>query len=140
MWLIFALSASLFAALVAIFAKLGLKNIDSILATTIRSVIMAIFLVIVSLLFRTFQGFSFNSLSSRSWIFIILAGISGALSWLFYFAALKFGIASHVVAIERMSLIFVIFLAAIFLGEALNWKSVLGGVLMVIGIILIVLK
>ena len=104
------------------------------------SIIMAGFLVAVSLLLRKFDGFSLQSFSSRDWLFIILAGIAGALSWLFYFFALKAGLASKVVVIDRLSLIFVIVLAALFLGETLGWKSALGGLLMVGGAILISLQ
>ncbi len=140
MWLIYAFFSSITAALVAIFAKIGLKDIDSTLATTIRAIIMALFLFVVSFSLKKFEGFSINSLSSRDWLLIILAGISGALSWLFYFLALKYGLVSKVVAIDRMSLVFAIILAALFLGEALGWKSVLGAALMVLGAILITLK
>lgn len=140
MWLFYALLSALFAALVAIFAKLGLRGIDPTLATTIRSFIMAGFLVVVSLFLKKFQGFTFNSFSGRDWVLIVLAGIAGALSWLFYFFALKYGFASKVVAIDRLSLVFVIVLAAMFLGEALGWKVVLGAILMISGAILITLK
>ncbi|KKQ23412.1 hypothetical protein A2999_00120 [Candidatus Wolfebacteria bacterium RIFCSPLOWO2_01_FULL_38_11] len=140
MYLIYAFLSAITAAAVAIFAKLGLKDIDPTLATTIRSIIMAGILVITSIFLKKFSGFSLNSFSSRDWFLIILAGISGALSWLFYFIAIKYGLASKVVAIDRLSIVFVIFLAALFLGEALGWKSVLGAVLMVSGAILITLK
>lgn len=140
MWLIYAFLSSITAALVAIFAKLGLKGIDSTLATTIRSIIMAVFLLLVSFFLKKFQGFSLGSLGSKDWILIVLAGIAGALSWLFYFLALKTGLATKVVAIDRLSLVFVIIFATIFLGEKLGWKSVLGALLMVAGAIIITLK
>lgn len=139
MWLLFAFLSSITAALVAIFGKLGLKNVDPTLATTIRSVVMAGFLILVSIFFKTFQGFSLKSFSSKDWTLIILSAVAGALSWLFYFFALKFGLASKVVAIDRLSLVFVIILAAIFLGESLTWRSVLGTVLMVGGALLVTL-
>ncbi len=137
MWLFYAFLSAITAALVAIFGKLGLKNLDPTLATTVRSVIMAGFLIITSLLLKKFQGFTLGSLSSRDWLLITLAGISGALSWLFYFVALKTGLATKVVVIDRLSLIFVIILAAMFLGESLGWKTVLGALLMVGGAVLI---
>ena len=144
MYLLYAFLSAITAALVAIFAKMGLKGIDPTLATTIRSLIMAGFLVLTSLFLKKFQAHqiaaSFNSFSSKDWLLIILAGVSGALSWLFYFFALKYGLASKVVAIDRLSIVFVVVLAALFLGEALGWKTVLGAVLMVVGAILIVLK
>jgi transporter family protein len=139
MWIVYALLSAFTAALVAIFAKLGLKEIDSTLATTVRAVIMALFLVAVSLVLKKFDGFSLNSYSSREWILIILAGVSGALSWLFYFLALKTGFASGVVAIDRLSIVFVVILASIFLGEALGVKVVLGALVMIAGALLIVL-
>jgi len=138
-WLFYAFLSAFMAALVAIFAKLGLEKIDSTLATTIRAVVMVIFLVLVSLALKKFSGFSLDSLSSREWLFIILAGIAGALSWLFYFFALKTGLASGVVAIDRLSIVFVVILAALFLGETLGWKLILGALLMVGGAILITL-
>lgn len=140
MWIIYAFLSAITASLVAIFGKLGLKNVDSTLATTIRAIIMALFLISVSLALKKFQGFSLSSLSSKDWLLIVLAGIAGALSWLFYFFALKIGPASQVAVIDRLSLVFVILLAALFLGESLTLKVVLGAILMVIGAILIVLK
>lgn len=140
MWLVYAFLSSITAALVAIFGKLGLKNIDSTLATTVRSIIMAAFLVVVSFLLKKFNGFSLGSFTSKDWILIALAGIAGALSWLFYFFALKYGLATKVVVIDRLSLVFVIILAAIFLGESLGWKSVTGAILMVLGAVIITLK
>ncbi len=140
MWIIYAFFSAITAALVAIFGKLGLKNVDSTLATTIRSVIMALFLISISLALKKFQGFSLGSLSSKDWILIVLAGIAGALSWLFYFFALKIGPASQVAVIDRLSLVFVILLAALFLGESLTLKVILGMFLMVLGAILITLK
>src|ERR1044072_5143969 len=120
MWLLYAFLSAFAAALVAVFGKLGLKGLESTLATTIRSLIMAAFLVLVSAALRKFNGFSFSSLSSREWLYIALAGIAGALSWLFYFFALKTGQAGPVVAIERLSLVFVVIFAAILLGEGMG--------------------
>jgi transporter family protein len=138
-YIILALLSALTASLVAIFGKLGLKNVDPTIATTIRSLIMAGFLVIVSLFLKKFENFSLNLFTSKDWFLIILAGISGALSWLFYFWALKFGPASHVAVIDRLSLVFVILLSALILGETFNLKVFVGMVLIVIGAILIVL-
>lgn len=140
MWILYAFFSSLTAAAVAILGKLGLKSLDATLATTIRSLIMAAFLVVVSLSLRKFEGFSLASLNSKDWWLIAAAGISGALSWLFYFVALKYAPATKVVVIDRLSLVFVIILAALFLGEALGWKSVVGGLLMITGALLITLR
>lgn len=140
MWLVYAFLSSITAALVAIFAKIGLQEVDSTLATTIRSVIMAVFLFAVSFFLKKFEGFSLSSLGGKDWLLIVLAGVSGALSWLFYFLALKYGFATKVVAIDRLSIVFVVILAAAFLGETIGWKLAMGAVLMVLGAILISLK
>lgn len=139
-WFFLALLSAFFAGLVAIFGKLGLKNIDSTLATTLRSIIMTLFLVLISLFLNKFQNFSFKNFIFKDWFYLILAGLSGALSWLFYFFALKIGLASKVAAIDRLSLLFVIFLSVLFLKETLNFKSILGAMLMILGAILITLK
>lgn len=136
-WLIFSILSALMASLVAIFGKLGLKNIDSTLATTIRSIVMALFLIITSFVLKKFDGFSFHSIALKDWTLIILAGIAGAMSWLFYFLALKSGNATKVVAIDRLSLVFVAILAFIFLGETLSWQEMIGVVMMVGGAIIV---
>lgn len=141
MWILYAFLAAFTAALVAIFAKLGLQHVDPTLATTLRALIMAMFLVMVSLFLGKFNGFAIStSLSGKEWALLSLAGIAGALSWLFYFVALKHGSASAVVAIDRLSLVFVIILAAIFLQEAITWRSVTGIFFMVTGALFISLK
>jgi bacterial/archaeal transporter family protein len=140
MWVIYAFISAITASLVAIFGKLGLKNLDSTLATTIRAIIMAGFLVITSFFLGKWSNFSVNSISNKDWILLSLAGVSGALSWLFYFFALQAGEASKIVAIDRLSIVFVVILAAIFLGESLGAKTVIGALFMVLGAILISLK
>ena len=140
MWLVYAFLSAIMAALVAIFAKLGLEDLDSTLATTIRAIIMALFLVLVSFFLNKFDGFSIASLGSKEWLLIALAGIAGALSWLFYFYALKIGFATEVVAIDRLSIVFVVVLAALFLGEGFGIKVILGALLMTGGAILITLR
>src|SRR3989338_6215582 len=140
MWFIYALLAAVTAALVAIFGKLGLKTVDSTLATTLRSLIMAAFLVLTSFFLGKFRSSNFQAFNNKDLFLLILSGVAGALSWLFYFFALKNGLASRVGAIDRTSLVFIVFLSALFLGESLTLKSVLGAALMVIGAILISLK
>jgi transporter family protein len=136
-WLPLALLSAAFAALVAIFGKLGLKGMDSTLATTLRAAIMFVFLLMVSGATGKFSGL--GQIGGRDWLLLALAGVAGALSWLFYFWALKVGKVSQVAPVDRLSLIFAVALAAIFLGENLGWKTGLGAVLMSIGAILITL-
>lgn len=139
-WMFWAFCSAGFAALVAIFGKVGIQNLDSTLATTVRSVIMAIFLLGVSLSLGKLKGFAVTSFSGKEWLFIALAGIAGALSWLFYFLALKGGPATGVVAIDRTSVIFVAVLAAVFLGEVFGWKQGVGVVLIALGAYLVTIK
>lgn len=137
-WIIYALLSALFAALVAIFGKIGIKNIDSTLATTVRSVIMAGLLIITSLALK--KAPLLSSIHGKALWFIVLSGIAGALSWLFYFVALKNGPASGVAALDRLSVVFVLILAILFLGESLTWKSGVGIGLIAMGAILMVIK
>lgn len=139
MWLFYAFLSAFFAALVAIFAKLGLKELDSTLATTVRAAIMALFLVAMALLLGKFKEFSFSGLAGKEWLLIALSGIAGAFSWLFYFYALKHGEASSVTAVDKLSVLFVVLMAGLFLGEAVGWKGVFGGILMALGAMLITL-
>lgn len=81
-----------------------------------------------------------KSFDVKDWMLIVFAGIAGALSWLFYFLALKNGLATKVAVVDRLSLVFVIILAALFLGEHIGWKTAIGAVLMIIGAIVITLK
>lgn len=140
MWLLFSILSAITAALVAIFGKLGLQKIDTTLATTIRSTIMAAALIILSLSLKKFSGFSLHDLAGRQWTYIVFAGLAGAASWLFYFAALKLGLATKVAALDRTSIVFVVIFSALFLGEALTWKAALGAVFMVGGAILLAVR
>lgn len=138
MWIGYAFLSAIFAAAVAILGKIGLKGVDSTLATTIRSIVMAIFLTIVAFSLNKFTFL--ENLNSKALTFIIFSGIAGALSWLFYFLALKYGPAVGVAAIDRSSVVFVVILAALFLGESLTIKSGLGVLFLLAGAILLVLK
>lgn len=130
--------SAVFAALVAIFGKIGLSGIDSTLATAVRSVIMAAFLTIVALALG--KASLLSSLNGKLLSFIALSGIAGALSWLLYFSALKQGPASGVAALDRLSVVFVLLFAILALGEHLTWKTGLGAILVTIGAILMTLR
>jgi len=140
MWMIYAAGSAVTAALVAIFAKVGLKDVDPTLATIIRAVFMAVILIIAGFLFRKFEGLSIASMSGKAWLFILLSALAGALSWLLYFIALRTGPAGAVAVIDKFSVVMVIVFAALFLGESLTLKSVLGIVLTVAGALLIIFK
>lgn len=138
MWIVLALLSAIMAALVAIFGKLGISTIDTTLATTVRAVIMALFLVLISLLLGKWHAIS--DIHGKPLLFIVLAGIAGALSWLCYFAALKLGAASGVAALDRLSVVFVLIFAVLLLGERLTWASGVGAVLITAGAILMTIK
>ena len=135
-WIPLALLAAVFAAMVAILGKVGLQGIDTTLATTVRAVIMAAFLVIVSL---SLGKLDFSSIpQGRALLFIALSGIAGALSWLAMFGALKIGPAPGVAALDRLSVVFVLVLSILFLGTQFTWKAGLGASLIVVGAILMI--
>ncbi len=138
--MLYAAGSAVAAAGVAIFGKLGLKDVDPTLATIIRGVVMALILIAAGFLFKKFEGFSLSSFSGRAWLFILLSALAGAASWILYFVALKTGPASAVAVLDKMSVVLVIVFAALFLGEALTIKSVLGIVLTIAGTLLILFK
>ena len=134
-WIVFALLSAFFASLVAIFGKIGISNIDNTLATTVRSFIMFLFLAGVSTYLGVFD--KIKQLDQKALIFITLSGIAGALSWLFYFYALKKGPAAGVAALDRLSVVFVLILAVLFLNQAITPKVIIGGILLTVGAILL---
>jgi len=133
-WIVFAILSAIFAALVAIFGKVGISNLDNTLATTVRAFIMFLFLGGVSLYLGVFN--KLNQIDSKALTFITLSGIAGALSWLCYFYALKKGPASGVAALDRLSVVFVLILSVIFLSQSLNIKTIAGAILITIGAVL----
>jgi transporter family protein len=135
LWIGYALLAAFFAALVAIFGKVGIKDVDATLATAVRAVIMAAFLVTAAVALGKTGGI--GGISRRSFLFIVLSGAAGAASWLFYFIALREGPATGVAALDRLSVVIVFILAVIFLGDAFTAKAALGAALVVAGAILL---
>lgn len=138
LWIIYALLSAAFAALVAIFGKIGIQNIDSTLATTIRAIVMAGFLIVVALSLGKLP--LLNTIHSKALLFIILSGVAGAMSWLFYFIALKHGPVTGVAALDRLSVVFVLVFALLFLGQKFTWVSAIGAALITVGAILMTLK
>src|SRR5436190_8023207 len=130
-WLVYALLSALFAGLVAIFGKVGMRDVDSTLATAARAIVMALALVVL-VLARPDATTRAQHISARAWSFILLAGLAGAASWLCYFRALQLGEASRVAPIDRLSVVVTVALAAIFLGEKLTVGVTAGVVLTVV--------
>ncbi len=133
-YIIYALLAALFASLVPIFGKLGLRDVNPTLATAVRAVIMAAFLVGVALLSGSTKV---SEIDSRALLLITLSGLAGALSWLFYFMAIKNGKVPAVIAIDKTSVALAIFLSWIVLGSRMNLKTALGAILIVLGALLV---
>lgn len=140
MWMLYAAGSAVAASLVAIFGKVGLQSIDPTLATIVRGVVMAALLVLAGLTFGVFKNFDAAAIGTRAWIFILLAAVAGASSWVLYFLALRYGPASAVAVIDKFSVVLVILLAAAFLGESLTARSVIGIVLTIAGSLLIIFK
>ncbi|UCD40210.1 MAG: EamA family transporter [Candidatus Bathyarchaeota archaeon] len=137
-WFILALLSAFFAALVSIFAKIGLRGVDSNVATAARAMIMMLLIVVVVI--STGKGHQLTQFTSKDMGFIVLSGIAGALSWLFYFAALKLADASKVAPIDRASVLFVIVLSVLLLDEKITLTTATAAVLIFIGVLLLVVK
>lgn len=140
LWLVFALLSAVTASLVAIFGKIGLKGIDANTATAIRAVIMAIFLLFVVVFQGNLSKIPDILSNKRAITYIVLSGISGALSWLFYFLALKSGKVSQVAPIDRLSVVIATLLAVIFLKEKVGLMNGIGIGFIAIGAILVALS
>jgi transporter family protein len=139
LWIIFALLSAFTAALVAIFGKIGLQGIDTNTATAIRAVIMALFLIGVIVIQGKLQNIKGILSNNTALLFIVLSGVAGALSWLFYFIALKNAEVSQIVPIDRMSVVFALVLAFLFLKEKISLQAGIGALLVVVGGIMIAL-
>lgn len=139
-WLIYALLAAVTAAFVAIFGKIGLKDIDANSATAIRSIIMALFLLGVVVVQGKIGQMSEIFAQKRAMTFIVLTGVSGALSWIFYFLALKYGKVAQVAPIDKLSVVIAVILAFFFLGERISWMNGIGVFLIAVGAILVAIK
>lgn len=137
MWWIYALLSALFASLTAILAKAGIKDVDSDLATAIRTlVIMVITWTIV--FFKGNFSMLAGSLTKNNIIFLILSGVATGLSWLFYFKALQSGKVSQVAPVDKLSVALTIILSVLFLNESLTLKTALGAILITGGVLLII--
>lgn len=134
-WFVYAILGAFFAALTAILAKIGIKNVDSNLATAIRTVVIIVFAWAIVFYQGTINQIS--SISKFSLLFLILSGLATGLSWLFYFKALQLGQASQVSPIDKLSLVITIILAALILREKVTVSIFIGSVLMVIGALLV---
>lgn len=137
MWVIFAVLSAVFAALTSILAKVGIEGVNSNLATAIRTAVVLVMAWGIVLLTGTLGGIS--SITTRGWIFLVLSGLATGASWLCYYRALQIGDASRVVPIDKFSVVITMVLAFVFLHETVDWKTILGGVLITAGTLVMVL-
>lgn len=137
MWVVYALLSAVFAALTSILAKVGIQNVDSTLATAIRTVVVLI--LAWGMVFIAGSQAGITDISAKSWLFLILSGLATGLSWLFYYKALQLGEASKVVPIDKFSVVISMVLAFVFLKETLTLKSIIGGILITAGTFVLIL-
>lgn len=137
MWKIYALLSALFAALTAIFAKVGVKDINSDLATAIRTTII-LMLTWGIVIFGSHIN-EMKDVSRSTWLFLIISGLSTGLSWLFYFKAIQLGNVSRVAPIDKLSVVITMLLAFLFLHEQPSFKVILGALLIAVGSIFMII-
>lgn len=136
-WVIYAILSSVFAALTSILAKIGISDINSNLATAIRTIVVLI--MAWGIVFMTGAQSGIQDITAKSWIFLVLSGIATGLSWLFYYKALQLGDASKVVPIDKFSVVISMILAFVILKEDLTFKTVMGGILITAGTFVMIL-
>ena len=137
MWFILALLSAIFAALTSILAKVGIDGVNSNLATAIRTMVVVV--MAWGMVFLTNAQSGIMEISKKSWIFLILSGLATGASWLCYYRALQVGDASKVVPVDKMSVVFTLILAFVFLHEKFSIKSLLGCILIAAGTLVMVL-
>jgi len=137
MWVVYALLSALFAGLVAIFAKIGIENVNSNLAVAIRTVV--ILAMAWAIVFVTGKHDEIQNIGQKSWVFLILSGFATGLSWLFYYKALQIGPVSKVVPIDKLSIVIAMVLAFVVFHETADAKTIIGGLLIALGTLVLVL-
>lgn len=137
MWWLFALLSALFAALTSILAKIGIEDVDSNLATAIRTVVVVGMSWLMVFITNAQSGIT--NIGKKSWIFLVLSGLATGASWLCYYKAIQMGDVSKVVPIDKLSVVFTLILAFIFLHEDFNAKSLVGCILIAAGTLFMVL-
>lgn len=137
MWLLFAILSAVFAALTSILAKVGIEGVNSNLATALRTIV--VLAMAWGMVFITGTQNGITEISKKSWIFLILSGLSTGASWLCYYKALQIGEASKVVPIDKLSVVITLIFAFVFLHEQFTVKLAIGATLITIGTLVMVL-
>lgn len=138
MWKLYALLSALFAALTAIFAKVGVKDVDSSLATAIRTSV--ILFLTWGIVLASGHMSEVKAIPRYTWVFLLLSGVATGLSWLFYFKAIQLGDISRVAPVDKLSVVLTILLAFIFLKEPVSPRVIAGGLLICAGSVLLMWK
>lgn len=136
-WFLWSLLSALFAGATAVLAKVGVKDINSNLATAIRTAVIFVFAMLIAMFTNTHP---LSDIPRRTWIFLVLSGLATGLSWLCYFRALQLGEASRVAPVDKLSVIVAIALAAVFLHESLTWHHWVGGLFIFSGALVLAFK
>lgn len=137
MWFIFALLSSIFAALTSILAKVGIENVNSNLATAVRTVVVVAMAWLIVLITGSYSGIT--EISKKSWIYLILSGLATGASWICYYRALQIGEASKVAPVDKLSIVLTVVLAFIFLHEQITIKKLIGILLISAGTFVMIL-
>lgn len=137
-WLFWAILSAVFAALTAIFAKVGIANIDSDFATLIRTVVILV--VLAGIVFAMGKTQPLETISGKTWLFLVLSGLATGASWLAYFRALKLGQASQVAPVDKLSVVLVAIFGVVFLGEKLELQGWIGVGLVAAGAVTLAIK
>lgn len=138
MWKLFALLAALFAALTSILAKLGIKGVDSNLATAVRTIVIV--LLSWGIVFMTGSQSGLKNLTKQNWTFLILSGVATGLSWLFYYKAISIGDVSKVAPIDKASIVLTLILSFFILKEEFTVKTLIAGALITAGTFVMIWK
>ncbi len=137
-WLLWSLLSAAFAGATAVLAKRGVQGVDSNLATAVRTTVVLVFAWLVAL--SGGSASALTGLTRSTWVYLTLSGLATGLSWLCYFRALQLGDASKVAPIDKLSVVFVLAFAALFLGERLTWKTGIGGALIAAGAVILAIR
>ena len=137
MWAVYALLSAVFAALTSILAKIGITGVNSTLATAIRTAVVRI--MAWGMVFITGTQNGIKDIGQKSWLFLVLSGLATGASWLCYYKALEMGEVSKVAPIDKLSIVFTLILAFVFLHETVSVKSIIGGILIAAGTLFMVL-
>ena len=136
MWVLYAFCSALFAGLTAVLAKIGIKDINSHLATALRTIVVVVFAWLIVLIVGS--GETISTIDGHSWLFLILSGLATGASWICYFRALQLGNVNQVTPIDKSSTVLTMLLAFILLGEPLSSNMVLGMILILGGTYLMI--